>query len=198
MRHINSENCRRHLLHSSARVHWFLCIISFLYHDRARSNGWTELYSRHHDNTKCFPDVSSLFSYLTASCNSSGLIQFIFLMQLWKGITKKRRKRFSVMRIARKCFLCRLKYCVSEREREARRKLINFSSAVATEEKKKKIPLLVERKWKSGRAKVTFFIIETKKNFLSFIWVFHIASEIAADGLFSSFVVALFNHKYCF
>lgn len=43
------------------------------------SNGiWKAVLETSNDDAKCFRDVSSLFSHLTARCNLSGLIQFIF------------------------------------------------------------------------------------------------------------------------
>jgi hypothetical protein len=63
------------------------------------SNGiiW-KLYLRHHDDTKCFRDVSSLFSHLyPARCSFSGLIQFIFAP--CNCGMKKRKKKFSCVEI---------------------------------------------------------------------------------------------------
>lgn len=54
-----------------------------------------KLYLRHHDDTKCFRDVSSLFSHLAARCNFSGLIQFIVSMQLQKKRGKSKENTFS-------------------------------------------------------------------------------------------------------
>lgn len=99
------------------------------------SNGSAELYLRHHDDTKCFPDVSSLFSYLAAArCNFSCLLQFIYSTQLQKRMKEKELWRHFHMK----------NYVNGEK-----RKLINFSSAAW----KLKNSSGVERKWESGMKK---------------------------------------------
>lgn len=93
-----------------------------------------KLYLRHHDDTECYRDVSSLFSHLATRCNFSGLIQFILFMQLQEE--KKQKKFFQLEEISSfviKNILCKC------RKGERKKKLINFSSAGGGRKEKMKI-----------------------------------------------------------